>query len=93
MPKKTVLDIVQDVLSEMDSDEVNSISDTIEAEQVARIVRSVFYDIVEEMDISFKGQLIQLESAVEADKPTLMKIPDDVSKVHWINYKKPITDA
>lgn len=88
MPKKTVLDVVQNTLSKMDADEVNSISDTVEALQVARVVRDYFYDIVEEMDISFKGELIHLESATDVDHPTRMKIPDNISKVHWINYKK-----
>jgi len=38
MAKKTVLDMVQDILSDMESDEVNSISDTTEALQVAQII-------------------------------------------------------
>jgi hypothetical protein len=41
--KMTLLEIVQDVLNDMDSDEVNSISDTVEATQIANICRSVYY--------------------------------------------------
>lgn len=50
MPKLTLLDIVQDVLSDMDSDEVNSINDSIEALQVAAIAKSTFYNIIDGRD-------------------------------------------
>ena len=42
MAKMTVLEMVQDILNDMDSDEVNSINDTIEAQQVANTVRTVY---------------------------------------------------
>ena len=41
--KKNLLEIVQNILSDMDSQEVNSISDSIEAMQVAQIVETTFY--------------------------------------------------
>jgi hypothetical protein len=31
MPKLTILDMTQDILSDMESDEVNSINDTVES--------------------------------------------------------------
>lgn len=84
--KQTLLQIVQDLLSEMDSDEVNSISDTAEAEQVARIVRRCYYDIVEEHDLPSKGGLIKLESASSVSNPTRLKLPDRTSSIDWIKY-------
>lgn len=89
MAKKTLLDVVQGVLSLLDSDEVNSIADTIEGTQIAYLVRECYEDIVEEMDLGHKGELIYLESATDATHPTLMKIPDSVGLVEWINYTKP----
>ena len=38
--KKNLLEIVQNILSDMDSEEVNTISDTVEAMQVAQIVET-----------------------------------------------------
>ena len=44
--KYTLLEIVQEILSDMDSDEVNSIDDTVESQQVASIVRSAYMAIM-----------------------------------------------
>ena len=41
--KMTLLDITQSILSAMDSDYANSIGDTVEAEQVATIVKETYY--------------------------------------------------
>ena len=38
MPKLTLLDMTQRILSSMDADTVNSFSDTIESEQVAYLI-------------------------------------------------------
>ena len=46
MAKLTVLEIVQNILSDLNSEEVNSISDTIEADQVAEIVKTTYLDLV-----------------------------------------------
>lgn len=86
MPQQTLLALTQKILSDMDSDEVNSINDTIEATQVANTIINCFYDICEEMDLSFQGELTVLEQVATPDRPVLMKIPDAVSRVEWINY-------
>ncbi len=44
--KYTLLEIVQEILSDMDSDEVNSIDDTTESEQVATIVKSTYLSMM-----------------------------------------------
>lgn len=44
--KRTLLQIVQNILSDMDSEDVNSISDSIEAEQIASVVRDVYLNMV-----------------------------------------------
>jgi len=40
--KMTLLEMVQEVLYSIGSDEVNSIADTVESEDVARLIRSTF---------------------------------------------------
>lgn len=43
---KTLLDLIQEILSSLDSAEVNSYLDTTESLQVARILESTYWDIV-----------------------------------------------
>jgi hypothetical protein len=81
----TLLDIVQDILSDMTSDSVNSISDTVEALQVAQIVKSTYAFMLSQRDRPWLGSLFTLDSAVLAS-PTKMLIPDNIQEVRWVKY-------
>ena len=48
---KTVLQMVQIILNDMDSEPVNQLSDTLEAEQVASVLAETFNDIVTTREI------------------------------------------
>lgn len=85
--KMTLLDMVQDILSDMNSDNVNSLNDTVEATQVAQIIKSTYLFILSKMDRPWLGTLFQLEAG-NATYPTRMKIPDDIDKVSWVKYNK-----
>jgi hypothetical protein len=89
--KLTLLDIVQLILSDMDGDEVNSISDTVESEQIARIVKETYMDIISRADLPEHHSLFELEATTVAT-PTLMTLPTDALGVDWIIYNKFITD-
>lgn len=93
----TLLDMVQDILSDMDSDDVNSISDTVESMQVARIVKSTYFSIVDERQWPIFNQLFQLESLADTNHPTTMKLPDNIARVdniHFVRYnKKQVNDT
>jgi hypothetical protein len=86
MPTKTLLDYTQDILSALDSDEVQSISDTVESLQVARIVRRAWEHIVLRADLSEHYTMFQLTASGDATKPTLMYRPSDVDTIEWIKY-------
>ena len=43
--KQTLLQMTQSILSDMDSEAVNSISDTVEAQQIASVIEDTFYNI------------------------------------------------
>lgn len=86
MMKKTLLEIVQGILSSMDSDEVNSISDTTESLQVARIVQDTYEDIIARADVPEHWGFFELEASGSVDKPTQMTIPSNVLTVKWIKY-------
>jgi len=87
MAKMTLLEIVQDILSDMTSDEINSINDTLEALQVAQIVKSTFSDIITNGTWPHLRRLGQLE-ATNATTPTYMKMPEAVQKIEDIRYNK-----
>ena len=84
--QQTLLQIVQTILSSMDSDEVNSISDTVESMQIATMLRQLFYDIATDLDLREHEGLIQINAAGDPLKPVLMTIPSTASDIKWIKY-------
>ena len=86
MAKMNVLAMTQDILSDMDSDEVNSITDTQESIQVANIIRTSYYNIVDGTDYPFLYELFQLQASGTDTRPTHMKIPDDIIDLKYIKY-------
>jgi hypothetical protein len=83
---KTLLDMTQDILSTLDSDAVNSISDTYEALQVVGIIKNVYLDIVTEYNLPSTHKLSYLESVSDVTRPTHLHIPDEAKKVVWWKY-------
>jgi hypothetical protein len=80
----TLLDLVQDILSTLDSDAVSSISDTVEADQVADIVKKTYRDIIDEYQLPGQRVITNLESVSDTDRPNLLKLPDDTQAlIHW----------
>lgn len=88
MAKMTLLDMVQDILSDMDSDQVNSISDTVESLQVAQIIKSTYYNIVDGRDYPFLHELFQLDSSATVSRPTHMKLPETIIDLDWVKYNR-----
>lgn len=86
MATQTLLTMVQNILSEMSSDEVNSISDTTESLQVANIVQTKFYDIIARGTFPLDNQLFQLNPSNDSTKPTLMLVPAGIGQIQWIKY-------
>lgn len=86
MARETLLDVVQDVLSDMTSDPVNSISDTFESQQVARVVKSTYFDMFNERVWPHTGQLFKLTSSSDSTKPCHMRIEDEIRSIEWVKY-------
>lgn len=70
----------------MNSDPVNSIGDTTEAMQVATIVKRTFLNLVNDRLWPSSKRLFKLTSSADADKPTHMRIEDDITEVDWVKY-------
>ena len=84
--KYTLLQMTQDILSNMSSDEVNSISDSSESLQVATIIKQKYYDIISRGDLPNHNQLFQLNASLDSTKPTLMTVPDGIGHIEYIKY-------
>ncbi len=84
--KRTLIDMTQDILSDGDSDEVNSINDTVEAMQVARIIRTTYEEIISSRQWPHLSQLTSLTPASDTDTPTHFTMGDDVQYIEWIKY-------
>jgi len=87
MPKLTVLQMTQDILSDMDSDEVSSINETLEAQQVAQILKTTYYEMINQRDYDHLKQLFQFNSGT-ASLPTHMLVPETTQVVEWVKYNK-----
>ncbi len=82
----TLLDMTQNVLSALSSDEVNSIGDNVESQQIALILKNKYFDIVNRTELPEHSQLIQLQPSLTSTAPVEMIIPDDVPGIKWIKY-------
>lgn len=82
----TLLDIVQSILSDMNSDAVNSISDTVESEQIALIVRDTYNEMVVSRKYLDLKKFVNLIPSTDKDFPTYMRIPDNVGEIVEIRF-------
>jgi hypothetical protein len=88
MAAYTNLDYVQTILSSLDSDEVNSISDTVESLQVANIVKTVYNDMQSRMELPEHKTLFELNASGDSVLPVIMYRPSDAIGIDWIQYDK-----
>lgn len=84
--KYTLLEMVQIILSAMDSDEVNSINDTVESYQLALLLKSCFYDMATDLQLPEHEGLFQLTASGSASLPCVMTVPSTVCTLRTIKY-------
>lgn len=86
--KKNLLTIVQTVLDELGSDQVSTVTDTEEANIIARLAISTYFDLMANRTIPELMELIKLTASGDNTLPTLMTVSDNVEKIEWIKYNK-----
>tara|TARA_R110000796_G_scaffold168351_1_gene285302 strand:+ start:1329 stop:2123 length:795 start_codon:yes stop_codon:yes gene_type:complete len=86
MPKQTLLQMTQHILSSMDSDSVNSYAETIESEQVAFVIKDAYFNLINNLDIPEHYGIITLTALANTAQPTHMLIPDGVRSIQSIKY-------
>ena len=92
MAKMTVLEMTQDILSDMNSDEVNTINATLESAQVAQIIKSTYFNIIEGKDFPHLKELFRLDAGTST-RPTHMAIPETIIDVEWVKYNTKKTSS
>lgn len=88
MAKKTLLEITQNILNDIDGDKVNSINDTIESEQVAQIIRSTYEAMIDGKNWPHTKRLVQIDASGSNLLPTHMYLKDSVKELILLNYDK-----
>ena len=86
--KRTLLDLTQSILSDLDGDEVNSITDTFESEQVASILKESFLSMSSNRNWPLHKQALQIASLGDVTKPTHLKLSEEVKELLSLNYNK-----
>lgn len=84
--KMTLLEMTQDILNDIDSDEVNSIDDTVESQQVAQIIKTCYFEMIANRNWPHLRKLIQLEAANDILKPNYLTIDSRLKEVVQIEY-------
>lgn len=85
--KMTLLEIVQSILSDMDSEDVNSIGDTVEATQVASIVKDTYNNLIATRNIPEHYELLKLTAASDSNFPTHFQYPTDLKDLDCVWYE------
>lgn len=82
----TLLELTKAVLSSMDSDEVNSINDTVESQQVVEVIKTVYDDIISRGGLQSNKTLFNLTASNDPSKPILMLKPNGIDRIEWVKY-------
>lgn len=88
MPKRTLIDMVQNIMSSMDSDTVNSITDTTESSAIADIVETTYYDLITNRVIPEHREIFELTALGDSTRPAMMEVPSTVETIEWLKYDR-----
>ena len=84
--KRDLLSMVQSILSDMDSEDVNAISDSVEAQQVASVIEDTYYNLVADRTIPEHKELLKLTSLSDNTRPTHFRYPTNVKEIEKVYY-------
>jgi hypothetical protein len=84
--KMSLLEIVQDILNDLDSDEVNSIDDTIESTQVAQIVKATYQAMMSNRNWPHQKRLLALTPSGDNSLPTHVTMQEEVKEIVQVKY-------
>lgn len=85
---KTLLELTQDILSDINGDAVNSISDTEESEQIARIIQRTYRNMMSNSVWPHTRRALQLVPYSDSTKPTHISLPNNVKQLISVSYDR-----
>jgi hypothetical protein len=88
MAKKTLLELTQAILEDLTGDEVNSINDTVESEQVAGHVRKAYEAIISHTTWPHTRRAVVLVPRSDSDFPTHVTAATNLKELTSIRYNK-----
>lgn len=91
--KYTLLELTQLLLNDLDGDQVDSITDTAEATQVANIILETYNDIISRADLPEHYNLFELQASGDVTLPIIMYLPSGVVSLLWIKYNNETDDT
>jgi len=91
--RKTLLSMVQSILSDMDSEDVNSIADTVEAQQIASVIQDTYFNIIAAREIPEHKQMLQLTSLSNNQRPTHFRYPNNTKEIEKLFYNTSYTGS
>lgn len=82
----TLKEMVDLILNAMDSDSVNSISDTVESLDVANTIKSCYYDLATDLNLPEHNKFYELNASGDNAKPVLMTLPTNATRLDYLKY-------
>jgi hypothetical protein len=82
----TLLQMVKKILEVLDSEDVNSIGDSVEAQQVASFVEDCYWDLIANRKIPEHQTLLKLVSVSDSDRPTNFTLPTGTKEISKLFY-------
>lgn len=84
--KMSLLEMVQDILNDLESDEVNSIDDTPDSVQVAQILKTSYFELMSNREWPHLKRLMTLSHSGTPERPTHILLPENVKEMEYFAY-------
>jgi hypothetical protein len=84
--RRTLLEITQSILNDLDGEPVNSIFDTEEATQYASVVRDTYFNIVAARETPEHDQLLKLTALSDLTRPNYFLYPANLKEIRLFEY-------
>ncbi len=84
--RTTLLQMTQSILSDLDSEMVNSINDSVEAMQIASVIQDTYFNLVSARVIPELKQLLTITSLSDNTRPTHFTYPTNCKEIETLFY-------